>query len=144
MVAQLIRPTKGMEYLSKKIDYKRQGSQNKRKGRRKQLEALRQMQMPEPKLRHLKVHEEGWNQAWIRVEVKAGKQIQSLWNRFMKAKEQNDTNLPNDDRPFVFIAKPDGTSDGLVCFNIKDLDEFCAAYSLHIQGIKYKPRQEEE
>ena len=56
----------------------------------------------------------------------------------MKAKEQNDSNLPNDDRPFVFVAKPDGTSEGLVCFNIKDLDEFCVAYQLHVQGIKYK------
>ena len=129
----------------KKIDYKRQGSRNKRKGRRKQLEALRQLQMPEPTLHHLRVHEEGWNEAFIRVEVKAGKQIQTLWNRYLKAKEQNDSNLPNDDRPFVFVAKPDGTSEGLVCFNIKDLDEFCVAYQLHVQGIKYKkPKNLEE
>ena len=66
------------DLVNKDIDYKRQGSQNKRKGRRKQLEALRQMQMPEPKLRYLKVHEEGWKEAFIRVEVKAGKQVQSL------------------------------------------------------------------
>lgn len=127
-----------------KIDYKRQGSRNKRKGRRKQLEALRQLQMPEPKLHHLRVHEEGWKDAFIRVEVKAGKQVQTLWNRYLKAKEQNDANLPNDDRPFVFVAKPDGTSEGLVCFNIKDLDEFCMAYQLHIKGIKYTKLQEEE
>jgi hypothetical protein len=133
------------DLVNKDIDYKRQGSRNKRKGRRKQLEALRQLQMPEPKLHHLRVHEEGWNEAFIRVEVKAGKQIQTLWNRYLKAKEQNDSNLPNDDRPFVFVAKPDGTSEGLVCFNIKDLDEFCVAYQLHVQGIKYKkPKNQEE
>lgn len=101
--------------------------------------------MPEPKLHHLRVHEEGWKDAFIRVEVKAGKQVQTLWNRYLKAKEQNDTNLPNDDRPFVFVAKPDGTSEGLVCFNIKDLDEFCTAYAMHVKGFKYrKPTQEEE
>lgn len=130
--------------VAKKIDYKRQGSRNKRKGRRKQLEALRQLQMPEPKLHHLRVHEEGWKDAFIRVEVKAGKQVQTLWNRYLKAKEQNDANLPNDPRPFVFVAKPDGTSDGLVCFNIKDLDEFCVAYGLHVKGVKYRNTLEEE
>ena len=130
--------------VAKKIDYKRQGSRNKRKGRRKQLEALRQLQMPEPKLHHLRVHEEGWKDAFIRVEVKAGKQIQTLWNRYLKAKEQNDANLPNDPRPFVFVAKPDGTSDGLVCFSIKDLDEFCVAYGLHTKGMKYRNTFEEE
>jgi hypothetical protein len=123
---------------NKKVDYKRQGMLNKRKGRRKQLEALRQLRMPEPSLYHLRVHEEGWAEAFIRCEVKAGKQVETLWNRYLKAKEQSDTNLPNDERPFVFIAKPDGTSEGLVIFNIKDLDEFCVAYSLHISGRKYK------
>jgi len=109
------------------------------------LEALRQMHMPEPSLHHLRVHEEGWSEAFIRCEVKAGKQVQTLWNRYLKAKEQNDANLPNDDRPFVFIAKPDGTSEGLVCFNIKDLDEFCTAYYMHVKGLVYKkPTQEEE
>lgn len=111
---------------------------NKRKGRRKQLEALRQLEMPEPALYHLRIHEEGWAEAFIRCEVKAGKQVQTLWNRYLKAKEQSDTNLPNDERPFVFVAKPDGTTEGLVIFNIKDLDEFCMAYQLHVSGRKYK------
>ena len=92
--------------------------------------------MPEPKLHHLRVHEEGWKDAFIRVEVKAGKQVQTLWNRYLKAKEQNDTNLPDDERPFVFVAMPDGTNDGLVCLALNDVDEFVAAYSLQAKGLK--------
>ena len=140
--------------MSKKIDYKRQGKNNKRKGRRKQYEAMRQLSIHEPKLQYLRAHEEGWKDGFMRVEVKAGKQVQTLWNRYLKAKEQSDTNLPDDERPFVFVAKPDGTSDGLVIFAMSDLDEFYSAYSMQIAGKKFtetgrylqqlKQREEEE
>jgi len=114
----------------------RRGRNNKAKGRKKQYVAMRKLLIPEPKLQHLKAHEEGWMDGWMRVEVKAGKQVQTLWNRYLKAKEQNDTNLPDDERPFVFVAMPDGTNDGLVCLALNDVDEFVAAYSLQAKGIK--------
>ena len=112
----------------------KRGRNNKAKGRKKQYMAMRKLLIPKPKLQHLRAHEEGWVDGWMRVEVKAGKQVQTLWNRYVKAKEQNDTNLPDDDRPFVFVAMPDGTSNGLVCFALDDLDEFVAAYSLQAKG----------
>jgi len=114
----------------------RRGRNNKAKGRKKQYVAMRKLLIPEPKLQHLRAHEEGWMDGWMRVEVKAGKQVQTLWNRYLKAKEQNDTNLPDDERPFVFVAMPDGTNDGLVCLALNDVDEFVAAYSLQAKGIK--------
>jgi len=114
----------------------RRGRNNKAKGRKKQYVAMRKLLIPEPKLQHLRAHEEGWMDGWMRVEVKAGKQVQTLWNRYLKAKEQNDTNLPDDERPFVFVAMPDGTNDGLVCLALNDVDEFVAAYSLQAKGLK--------
>jgi|TARA_R100000278_G_C5474680_1_gene165836 hypothetical protein len=114
----------------------RRGRNNKAKGRKKQYMAMRKLLIPEPKLQHLRAHEEGWMDGWMRVEVKAGQQVQTLWNRYMKAKEQSDTNLPDDERPFVFVAMPDGMSNGLVCVALDDVDEFVAAYGLQARGIK--------
>ena len=36
-------------------------------------------------------HEESWL-GHVRVEVKAGKQVQSLWTKFKAAKQQSDEN----------------------------------------------------
>lgn len=122
----------------------RRGRNNKAKGRKKQYVAMRKLLIPEPKLQHLKAHEEGWMDGWMRVEVKAGKQIQTLWNKYLKAKEQSDTNLPDDERPFVFVAMPDGTNNGLVCIALDDVDEFVVAYSLQARGLKRTEMKHEE
>ena len=124
-------------------DAQKRGRRSRNKGMRKQNEARKQLRVPNARFRSNMGNEENWR-GELRFEVKAGKQVQTLWNRYLKAKEQNDANLPNDPRPFVFVAKPDGTSDGLVCFNIKDLDEFCVAYGLHVKGVKYRNTFEEE
>jgi len=131
----------------------KRGLNNKNKGRRKQNEARKKLGIPDTRFRSQMGHEENWRGA-VKVEVKAGKQVQTLWNRYLKAKEQSDTNLPDDERPFVFVAKPDGTSDGLVIFAMSDLDEFYSAYSMQIAGKKFtetgrylqqlKQREEEE
>nr|BAR34121.1 hypothetical protein [uncultured Mediterranean phage uvMED] len=120
----------------KRSEASRRGRNNKAKGRKKQYMAMRKLLIPEPKLQHLRAHEEGWMDGWMRVEVKAGKQIQTLWNKYLKAKEQNDNNLPDDKRPFVFVAMPDGTSNGLVCIALDDVDEFVVAYGLQARGFK--------
>ena len=68
-------------------------------------------------------NEESW-QGEVRVEVKAGKQVQTLWTKYQKAKEQSDANTRiGDTRPFMFVAMPDGTSNGLVVVELDKLDE---------------------
>ena len=104
-------------------DKRKMGLNNKNKGRRKQNIARKKLGIPDTKFRSQMGHEENWR-GEIRVEVKAGKQVQSLWNKYTKAKLQSDDNTRiGDTRPFVFIAMPDGTTNGLVVFEIDKLDE---------------------
>lgn len=104
-------------------DKQKMGLNNKNKGRRKQNIARKKLGIPDTKFRSQMGHEENWR-GEIRVEVKAGKQVQSLWNKYTKAKLQSDDNTRiGDTRPFVFIAMPDGTTNGLVVFEIDKLDE---------------------
>ena len=73
-------------------------------------------------------HEENWR-GDMRVEVKSGKQVQSLWNKFLKAKLQSDDNKRiGDARPFVFVAMPDGVNNGLVVMELDKLEETIYAF----------------
>jgi len=68
-------------------------------------------------------HEELWGGP-IRVEVKAGKQVAPIWSRFRAAEQQSEITRPlGDHRPFVFIAMPDDTNDGLIIFRLSTVSE---------------------
>ena len=105
----------------------KRGLTNKNKGRRKQNLARKKLRIPDTKFRSQMGNEESW-QGQVRVEVKAGKQVQPIWNKYLKAKEQSDSNKNiGDTRPFMFVAMPDGTTNGLVIVELNKLDEIVFA-----------------
>ena len=69
-------------------------------------------------------NEESWL-GHVRFEVKAGKQVQSLWTKFKAAKQQSDENNSaiGNNKPFIFVAMPDGTTDGMVVMELDKLEE---------------------
>lgn len=97
---------------------------NRNKGRKKQNLARKKLKIPNTKFRSMMGHEESWL-GQVRVEVKAGKQVQTLWTKFKNAKAQSDSNNTaiGSNKPFVFVAMPDGTSDGLVVMELDRLEE---------------------
>ena len=126
-----MRKHEGMQGMGQKTvkkregwsDNQKRGLTNKNKGRRKQNLARKKLRIPDTKFRSQMGNEESW-QGEVRVEVKAGKQVQTLWTKYQKAKEQSDTNTRiGDTRPFMFVAMPDGTSNGLVVVELDNLDE---------------------
>jgi hypothetical protein len=101
----------------------KRGLNNKNKGRRKQNIARKKLNIPDTKFRSQMGHEENWRGA-VKVEVKSGKQVQTLWKRYLEAKLQSDkNNIIGDNRPFVFVAMPDGTTNGLVVFELDKLED---------------------
>ena len=126
-----MRKHEGMQGMGQKTvkkregwsDNQKRGLTNKNKGRRKQNLARKKLKIPDTKFRSQMGNEESW-QGEVGVEVKAGKQVQTLWTKYQKAKEQSDTNTRiGDTRPFMFVAMPDGTSNGLVVVELDKLDE---------------------
>jgi len=102
----------------------KRGKRSRDKGMRKQREARKQLKIPNSKFRSNMGNEENWR-GELRFEVKAGKQIQTIWTKFLKMKEQSDSNLADvgtDSKPFVAVIKPDGSTDGLVMFRISDVE----------------------
>jgi hypothetical protein len=130
-----MRKHEGMQGMGQKTvkkregwsDNQKRGLTNKNKGRRKQNLARKKLKIPDTKFRSQMGNEESW-QGEVRVEVKAGKQVQTLWTKYQKAKEQSDANTRiGDTRPFMFVAMPDGTSNGLVVVELDKLDEIVFA-----------------
>ena len=126
-----MRKHEGMQGMGQKTvkkregwsDNQKRGLTNKNKGRRKQNLARKKLKIPDTKFRSQMGNEESW-QGEVRVEVKAGKQVQTLWTKYQKAKAQSDANTRiGDTRPFMFVAMPDGTSNGLVVVELDKLDE---------------------
>jgi hypothetical protein len=71
-------------------------------------------------------HEEVWGGP-IRVEVKAGKQVQPIYTRFLLAEQQSKQGSAlGDIRPFAMVAMPEGTSDGLVIMRLSEFQNFMA------------------
>jgi hypothetical protein len=58
------------------------------------------------------------------VEIKAGAQIKAIETRFRLAKNQSDASKAlGDIRPFVMVAMPDGTSEGIVLMTLSEFSE---------------------
>ncbi len=111
----------------------KRGKRSRNKGMRKQNEARKQLRIPNAKFRSNMGNEENWR-GNLRFEVKAGKQIESIWNKFKKMEEQSDVNNPEygtGRRPFVGVIKPDGTSDGLVMFKISDIENVITGFVMN-------------
>ena len=70
-------------------------------------------------------HEEHWG-GRCRVEMKAGKQVAPIATRFELARAQSEAARPTGDvRPFLMVAMPEGTRDGIVLMRLSDfVDEF--------------------
>ena len=111
----------------------KRGRRSRNKGMRKQNEARKQLRIPNAKFRSNMGNEENWR-GNLRFEVKAGKQIQTMWTKFLKMEEQSDNNLPDygaNKKPFVGVLKPDGTSDGLIMFRISDLENVVTGFVMN-------------
>jgi len=105
----------------------RRGRLNKQKGHRKQSlarKALEDLFGAEALFHGRKANEEAWTHLPVRVEVKAGAQVKPIETRFLAGEKQADTaKATGDPRPFVFIAMPDGMTDGLFICRLSTLKE---------------------
>ena len=102
------------------------GGGSKRKGQRKQSKATTALGIPRSSISP--GHEE-FLAGTVRVEVKAGKsQAGPVWTKYLLSEAQSEAARPfGDNRPFVALFMPDGSSDGLVVFRLSKLDETVVA-----------------
>lgn len=105
----------------------RRGRLNKQKGHRKQSlarRALEELFGAEALFHGRKANEEAWTHLPVRVEVKAGAQVKPIETRFLAAEKQSiAAKATGDPRPFVYIAMPDQTTDGLFVCRLSVLKE---------------------
>jgi hypothetical protein len=106
------------------------GSRNRRKGKRKQRETRKVLEREfgtAGPTQTVTSHEENWRMR-VRLEVKSGKQVESLTKRFLTAEAQsNASKAEGDTRPFVFAAAPDGTSDQIIAFRLSQREAVIGA-----------------
>ena len=95
------------------------GKRNRTKGDSKARRARKKLGLGG----HLTRHEENWGGAF-RCEIKAGAQVGPIWTRFRDAKNQSDAcKSLGDNRPFVMVAMPDGTTEGVVLMTLTEFTE---------------------
>jgi hypothetical protein len=100
------------------------GKRNRAKGDSKARQARKALGIAGVNSRH----EEVWG-GNLRVEVKAGAQVNPIWTRFKNAEEQSEAaRAIGDNRPFAMVAMPDGMKDGLVIIRLRDVTAFVAAH----------------
>lgn len=100
------------------------GRRNRAKGDRKAAKARKALGIAGANTRH----EELWGGP-LRIESKAGAQVKPIWTRYQAARAQSEVARPiGDNRPFVFTASPDGTSEQLFVVSSTDWDQVCHAY----------------
>lgn len=98
------------------------GKRNRRKGDSKARRARKKLGLGG----HLTRHEENWGGIY-RTEIKAGAQVGPIATRFMAAKAQSDAaKAIGDVRPFVMVAMPDGSTDGIVLMTLTEFAELTA------------------
>lgn len=101
------------------------GKNSKKGGGRKQSKALTSIGVPRSSFHP--GHEEHIG-GTVRAEVKSGAQVGPLWTRYRLAEAQSEAARPvGDNRPFVFVAMPEGVSYGLVVVRTDRLAETVAA-----------------
>jgi len=98
------------------------GKRNRAKGDSKARRARKMLGIAGANTRH----EELWGGA-LRVEMKAGAQIEPIATRFRAAYAQSQASRSvGDIRPFVLVAMPDGESDGLAVMRLSVLSDLLA------------------
>jgi len=75
----------------------------------------------------------GNEEAWmlpVRVEVKSGAQVRTVWTKFLLAEEQSNAHRAVGDlRPFVQVVMADHTNDGLAVMRLSQLQQILEALS---------------
>jgi hypothetical protein len=93
------------------------GKRNRAKGDGKARRARRMLGIAGANTRH----EELWGGV-LRVEVKAGAQIEPIATRFRAAEQQSEAHRAlGDTRAFLLVAMPDGESDGLCVIRLSHM-----------------------
>jgi hypothetical protein len=100
---------------------------NRSKGRRKQNMARKKLGIKDNRFHGADAHEENWNTG-LRVEVKAGKQVQPVATLFNKCKAQSDLShqaIGNLSKPFIQVSMPDNSTKGIVMFELDEVENVC-------------------
>jgi hypothetical protein len=101
------------------------GKRNKRKGQSKQARATTMLGIPKSSISP--GHEEFLG-GQVRVEVKAGAQVKPMVTAYLRMEAQSEEARPfGDNRPFVGVAMPDGSADGIVAFRLSKIDDVLVA-----------------
>ncbi len=104
------------------------GRRNRRSGLRKQRQVRRELGVPDSRFAGQNGNEEGWR--WqFRVECKSGQQVRAMTTRFLEAEAQAEgSRSVGDVRPFMFVAMPQGMSDGIVALRLSNWRSCVAPY----------------
>ena len=95
-------------------DPRARGKRNRAKGDSKARRARKKLGIGGANTRH----EEHWG-GHLRIEVKAGAQVQPIATRFFAAEKQSaQAKAIGDIRPFVMVAMPDDIQDGIVLMRL--------------------------
>lgn len=101
------------------------GSRSKRGGGAKQRKGAKALGIPTSSLR---VGHEELSPGAVRWECKSGQQVSAMCTRYFAAEAQSEAaRAIGDHRPFIFVAMPPGTSDGLAVIRLSNLPEAVAA-----------------
>lgn len=96
------------------------GKRNRAKGDKKARDARKVLGIGGANTRH----EELWG-GDIRVEVKAGAQINPVFTAYLRCEMQSEPHRPiGDYRPFAMVAMPDGMKDGLVVMRLSAFAQY--------------------
>lgn len=99
------------------------GKRSRAKGDSRARQARKAMAIPGANSRH----EEHWA-GGVRTEMKAGAQVKPAVTAYLRMEAQSEQERPvGDNRPFVGVALPDGSKDGVVMFRLSKLNETIAA-----------------
>ncbi len=97
-------------------DPRARGKRNRAKGDSKARRARKRLGITGANTRH----EEHWG-GHLRIEVKAGNQVQPIATRFNAAEKQSaQAKALGDIRPFVMVAMPDDSRDGIVLMRLSE------------------------
>lgn len=105
---------KRLELLKKEL-VKQKNSKVRVSGRKAQDRAKKMLGVPDSKL-NKDSDEEHWNTKNLRLEVKSGKQVNSIMSLFEKAETQSweyELSTDNPKELFSLLSMPEGTQDGL-------------------------------
>lgn len=105
------------------------GQANARYGKRRQRDGRKVLERlfrtDPPRFAGALGNEESWHHLPVRVECKAGEQVEPIATRFLKAETQASGNLAfGRQSPFVMLAMPSGMTDGLLIIRTSDLERF--------------------